>query len=246
MFGTNGYSLGMIFLYVFFWIRLQVVFEETSMRLSIFIKIFFVILLLIQLITTILSTYYFMLGWNETVREAALRYWTMFTWTNIFSSTLVLVVFTKQIFSVIMAHKIANIETVNCSTTTNTNSIQTIEGHHVVDTANTNDIGRNQCQRQHKIWRLMMRCMICAMVALLSTIVIAVFSTMQSTIPNWHSNLILRGAHIALRIMDETINLICLCLQFPFSKPLYKRLCGKVDSIVSNRVMVIINLKTQS
>ena len=252
MFGTNGYSLGMALLYVFFWIRLQIVFEETSMRLSTCMKISFSILLLIQLTTTILSTYYFMLGWNQKVRAAALNYWTMFTWTNIFSSSLVIITFIKQILSVILRKtwlnrpKAVNNVSNSVNELNETTQGQAPESDNVVEIESDIIIDIKSNQRQYKIWRLIIKCMICAMVALLSTIVIAIFSTMQSTIPDWHSNLTMRGAHIAIRVMDETINLICLCLQFPFSKPLYKRLCGNVDAIVSERVMIMINLRTQA
>lgn len=255
MFGTNGYSIGMALLYLFFWVRLQIVFESTSMRLSKSIKIIFGIFLLVQVITAIISTYYFMSGWNQTVREIALNAWTVCAWTNIFASSLVLVVFTKQILSVIIYNerqKGIEIMAVNThSVSASGTRMTTNESNHSIDlniTEQTTEGTGNTITNQHryKILKLIIRCMICAMVALLSTILIAIFSTLQTMIPHWHSDLAMRGAHIAVRVIDETINLVCLCLQFPFGKRLYGILFGIIDSFVTKRVIDGINVKTQS
>lgn len=252
MFGTNGYMFGMALLYLFFWTRLQIVFEQTSMKLSKSMKILFAIFLVVQIITAALSTYYFMLGWNQIVRESALMYFSICAWTNIFASFLVLIVFIKQILSVIIFSERQK-QIAIMRVTAHSNSCQgktrldTNESTQSIDISNDNEGRRPTITNQNrmKILKLIIRCMICAMVALISTILIATFSTMQSTIPDWHSNLAMRGAHLALRVFDETINLVCLCLQFPFGKGLYMVIFGKIDEFVTKRVMMRISIKTQ-
>ena len=154
----------------------------------------------------------------------------MFTWTNILALSLVIIVFIKQLLSVIDGKVFDNMELnrVNSSVSVST----------PIPTNDAKD-------KRYKIWKLIIRCMICASVALLTSILIAILSILRWKVPNWHSNLALRGTHIALHIVDEMINLICLTLQFPFSKGLYQRLCGNIDSIVSKRVMMVINVRNR-
>ena len=74
MIALNGNFYGLAFLYLFFLLRLKIIFRNTALRLNKFMFIILLFGLLIQLITPIFSTYFFMSGWNPYDRIWALRF----------------------------------------------------------------------------------------------------------------------------------------------------------------------------
>lgn len=237
MVGLNGYAYGLALLYVYFMLRARKVFSRTRLRLNKYVIILFNVGLFIQLITPICFTYYFLSGWDEYNRTWALRYFNIFTWTNISSSILVLIVFIRQILSLSSTdseHGMA------VNTTNNTVNVNVdIESEMKAATSATHDI-------EHDLLLVITRYMVCAMFALLSTFMVVVIGFIRSEVPSLHDNLAIRGIHIAIHIVDETVNLICLSFQFPFGKRLYGKCCGRIDLCISRCFLKTLRLQVRS
>jgi len=229
MVGLNGYSYGLALLNLFFMLRLQKVFGS-KLSLHIVIKVIFGIGLLIQLICPIIFTRYFLGGWDAYNRTLALRFFNIFTWTNIVSSLLVLIVFIRQILKLSTVHHEPSRTSV------------TISGSAVVDIEQ--EMKSNTVEQE--LLKLITRYMVCASFALLSTLVVVIIGIVRSEVPSLHDDLTIRGIHIFFHILDTTVNLICLCLQFPFGKGWYGKCCKHVDLCASNCFIKSMNLKVKS
>ena len=228
MVGLNGYSYGLALLNLFFMLRLQKVFGS-KLNLHIIVRVLFGMALLIQLITPIIFTFYFLSGWDAFNRTLALRFFNIFTWTNIVSSLLVLIVFIRQLL------KLSSVRP-EPSRTSVTISGSAVDIEQEMKTATV----------EQELLRLITRYMVCACFALLSTMVVVIIGIIRSEVPSLHDNLTIRGIHIAFHILDTTINLICLCLQFPFGKSFYGKCCKHVDLCASNCFIKTMRLRVKS
>lgn len=227
MVGLNGYTYGLALLCLFFMLRAQGVFAKTAYRLNRSVQILFMIGLGIQLLTPIGFTYHFLSGWDEYNRTWALRYFNLFTWTNICSSIGVLIVFVRRILSL---SKIDDKHVYDANVETNIqHEIQKV-------TSKTQNIEKD-------LLTVVIRYLICASTALLSTLVVVMFGIIRSEVSSFHSQLILRGLHLGFHILDCTINLICLSLQFPFGKSVYRACCSRIDVFVSNCFLKALKLQ---
>lgn len=236
MVGLNGYAYGLALLYIFFMLRAKKAFSRTRLRLNKYIVILFNIGLLIQLITPIGFTFYFLSGWDDYNRTWALRYFNIFTWTNIFSSILVLIVFIRQI----LALSINDPETdINNNKNNKDLEMTTVNIEQEMNNVTSGDI-------ESDLLRVITRYMVCAMFALLSTLMVVIIGIIRSEVPSLHDNLAIRGIHIAFHILDETVNLICLSLQFPFGKDLYGGCCGCIDLCISRCFLKTLKLQIRT
>ena len=246
MVGLNGYAYGLALLNLFFVVRLQRVFG--SVGLHVIIKILFIIGLLIQFITPIIFTYYFLSGWDDVNRTLALRCFSVFTWTNILSSLLVLIVFIKQLL---------RISSAVCDDPEPSPSMQTLPSSSAPapispssPSSQASNIDIMHAMKIHtveeELLQLITRYMVCAGFALLATMTVVIIGIIRSEVPSLHDNLEIRGIHIAFHIFDTTVNLICLCLQFPFGKVLYGKCCKPVHLCASNCFIKTLNLKVRS
>ena len=231
MVGLNGYAYGLALLYIFFMQRAKKVFRKTRLRLNRCVLILFNLGLFIQLTTPIGFTYYFLSGWDEYNRTWALRYFNIFTWTNIASSILVLIVFTRQILTL--------------STTDPDPEKQINESKNETESVDIEQEMKHQ-DIESDLLRVITRYMVCAMFALLSTLMVVIIGIIRSEVPSLHDNLAIRGIHIAFHILDETVNLICLSLQFPFGKKLYGICCGCTDSCISRCFLKTLKLQIRT
>eukprot|EP00483_Globobulimina_turgida_P013090 UN13114 len=72
------------------------------------------------------------------------------------------------------------------------------------------------------------RYMICCLFAMITTNIVGIVGMVRGFSAH-HSDLVLRGIHILLRLVDTTFNLLFLHFQFPYGRPLYDKCCGKLD-----------------
>ena len=96
---------------------------------------------------------------------------------------------------------------------------------------------------EHEMLSLVIRYMVCAIFAMLSTDLVAIIGIIRGTDPN---NLIWRGIHIWFHIADETINLFCLYLQFPFGWRAYKKCCGGIDRCFKSCLVKCLGLNVRN
>ena len=230
MVGLAGYAYGLALLCLFFMLRAQKVFRNTKLRLNKCTKILFIIGLSIQLLTPIGFIFYFLSGWDEYNRTWALRYFNIFTWTNVCSSIGVLIVFIRRILA---------LSKVDNDISQETNTEIDIEKEMKKITTDTQDIEKD-------LLRMIIRYSVCAIIALFSTLVVVFFGIIRSEVPSFHSDLTMRGLHLGFHVLDCTINLICLSLQFPFGKTMYGKCCGRIDLCVSNCFLKALRLKIKT
>ena len=219
MVGVGGYLYGLAFLYLFFMLRLKFVFDGTKLKLGKFILFILYLGLLTQFFLPIPIIFYFLAGWDDYNRTWALTYFNTFTAVNITSTCLVLAVFIRQILVLSRSdYEINNINNQNNNNNQKRN-----------DSANNVVGGMQKATVKRDLMRLIIRYLVCAVFAMLSTLAVVIVGIIRTDVPSLHDNLEMRGIHIGFHILDETINLICLCLQFPFGQWLYSKCCRNCD-----------------
>lgn len=200
-------------------LRAKRVFQNTALRLDKYINFIFNLGLLVQLITPIFSTYFFLSGWDELRRTWGVRLINVFMWTNSTCSLLVLIVFIRQILI------LSSRDTVN--TPTSIDSSNDVENEVNTETKSVPYIDES-------LLNVISRYLVCVMFATLSTLLVQIMGVIRSEVTWAHvSNLELRMIHFAIRILDESISLTCLSLQFPFGKMMYLKCCKRIDNRIS-------------
>eukprot|EP01084_Bolivina_argentea_P009237 17278_1 len=199
MIGVVAYLYGLCILNLFFIMRLKTVFASSALKLKWFTLLLLYICVFIQSITPIFICYFFLLGWNKHVRLWGLRLFSLFTYTNAISSTLVLVVFVRKIVLLPKLNQKKRIKT--------------------------------------KFLNAILKYMICAVCATLSTCSVASFGIWRSQ-PQFNRDIFLRGFHIFSMVCDCSVNLMCLYLQFPVGKRLYKAICGRLHGCCLKRCCI--------
>ena len=90
------------------------------------------------------------------------------------------------------------------------------------------------------------RFMVLAFFAMMSTNIVSLFNVLRTVIPGSHSDLIFRAMHALLTLIDETVNLLCLYLQFEFGKNLYSKYCYFVNSCFQSLFIKSLKIQNQT
>eukprot|EP01084_Bolivina_argentea_P245127 410485_1 len=224
MIGLNGYLWGLSLLNIFFMLRLKIVFGTTVFQVHNGFWMIFVAGLVFQGVTAIYSTERFMSGWDKDARQLAIRLYTWHNICNIVTSGIICVLFVKRILV------LAQLENTAASMFRSNND----SGSDVVSVSTPSqcDIGCSVTQDgniqkrmiKQEMLNLIVRYLVCATFAMISTAMVVIFGYIRSEIIG-SKDLNARAASFWVRIADSTVNLICIYLQFPFAKTPYYKCC---------------------
>eukprot|EP01084_Bolivina_argentea_P104510 187119_1 len=217
MVGLTPYMVGLTAIYLFFLLRMKIIFDGIAIQLHKLFWIIFLISFILQLILSILTTFYFLSGWDDYNRTWALRY--LFTYHIIYliTSTLMLIIFIKKILL----------------------SISTIK-------QSKNNSFLNSKKLENEMFSVIIRYMVCAVIAMMSTNFVDIIAMFRGEVPGIHDNLVIRALHVLCISIDETVNLICLYLQFSFGSNLYNKCCHGIDSCFRSCCPKILHVNTDN
>ena len=218
------YLYGLAILYLFFILRLYYSFKGTALRLNKSVFLIMIFGLFVQLSTPPILSYYFLCcGWDPVARYHALSWFNGNTYTNIICSALVMFIFVRKILQTSIA-----VTTVKAGIDVTEQDIEA---------------AMKQKQIDQEMLSLIIKYMILASIALMSTNLVSIYGLIKSAIPEWRVSLEMRGIHLFLQTLDQMINLICLYLQFPFGKKVYIKLFGGIQSCLQSCFIKCLNLK---
>ena len=236
MVGVTNYLYGLTVLYFFFLFRLKKVFDSTGLALNKWILSILYLSGIAQSILPALVTYYFLLAWSDFARGWAVRLFNVHSAINISSLVIILILFNKKILF------LSDIKKKGPQQQQQPQPKDDIEkGGDKNKQVDTVEIHKRMVEQE--ILSLAIRYMVCAFIAMFSSAMVAFVGVLRSEIPGLHDDLPWRGAHITSYGLDETVNLICLYLQFPFGKKVYGVLCYRIDRCVQSCFVKALNIK---
>eukprot|EP01084_Bolivina_argentea_P066829 121855_1 len=225
MIGLVSYQYGLAVLCFFFILRLKTISAAGAVekfQLHKFTMWILTIGIVVQIICPIMSCYYFMKAWDPIVRQNALRWVHGHTYTNVIVNSFILILFIKRILLLTESQTIVSPNNESSVASDTTGSVN-IDVEKVMQKKTI----------EHQMLSLAIRYMVCAVFAMLSSVIVVIWGIIRSEATEFHNDpkyvLRMRGIHSFLTPFDGTINLICLILQFPFGKGMYFKCCQRVD-----------------
>eukprot|EP00485_Elphidium_margaritaceum_P001340 CAMPEP_0202701598 /NCGR_PEP_ID=MMETSP1385-20130828/14669_1 /ASSEMBLY_ACC=CAM_ASM_000861 /TAXON_ID=933848 /ORGANISM="Elphidium margaritaceum" /LENGTH=437 /DNA_ID=CAMNT_0049359049 /DNA_START=125 /DNA_END=1438 /DNA_ORIENTATION=+ len=196
---------GLSFLYLFTLYRLKIVFANTPFELNRIIFVVFWLAFLVQIVSTIMSAYYFMAEpwpWPK-----GLRWYTIYLYINIAGGGSIVFLF---------FHKIVKFTRLSQNAT----AIANANGN-----ANAKTEGGNG-KKNNQLLLLGIRYLILGLIALISTSIGDLVGVYRVEVED---NMFMFITNITYMCIDTVINAICLALQFRFGQAQYYKYCRCCD-----------------
>eukprot|EP01084_Bolivina_argentea_P180796 312343_1 len=223
MVGVVSYQYGLATLCLYFVLRLKFIFNSTALQIK-KIELFVLFIgLLLQFICPIISCYYFLLAWDPMVRKTGLRWFSAATYAYIVFDGIILILFIKRIL--VLSKSMIPV-------TSATNQKKTDEN--------------NKGNIPEELLLVVIRFMVCAGLAMFSSVIVACWNLVRSEIKSLHSDLRARAIANILLAFDCMVNLICLYLQSSFGKRAYQKCCCYLEQCARKCFVNCLDLNVKS
>eukprot|EP01084_Bolivina_argentea_P266245 451534_1 len=251
--GTLCYHFYLSSIFLLYLLKLQTIFNSTEYSLSKWIFILFIFAFIIQILSPFIMSYYFIFKqWS-----IALVFYNIFIISNCISNGLLLLVYIHKIYIVgkLMTSTNTKIGHKNSNSNSNENGKIKVKTYKITLTSNSaNDLKQHQKKQEilyqqinHKISFSLKRvltasikCMICGFIVMISSNLLSILGVYRHML---NDSQLLWAIHLMLMVLDQSINLFFLYIQYKFGNSKYKMCCKGTHELCYNTFVKNINDK---